>query len=107
MQGLRLGQIQRRIWTYILIAMVLLVGGLPIYRASWQSSAEFHTLLEATAASLAFITGTMALVRYYAKKNSTFLILGAGFLGTALLDGYHALVTSSFFSGRTPSALAA
>jgi signal transduction histidine kinase/DNA-binding response OmpR family regulator len=86
--------------------VVLLVGGLPIYRARWQSSSEFHTLLEVIAASLAFITGTMALVRYYAKKNSTFLILGAGFLGTALLDGYHALITSSFFTGRTPSALA-
>ena len=106
MQALRLGQTQRRVWTYVLITVVLLVGGLPLYRARWQSSAEFHTILEVIAASLALITGTMALVRYYAKKSSTFLILGAGFLGTALLDGYHALITSSFFTGRTPSPLA-
>ncbi len=64
-------------------------------------------MLEAVATVLAIVCGTMALVRYYAKKNSTFLILGSGFLGTALLDGYHGLITSTFLVGHTPSSLAA
>ncbi|HEV2963782.1 MAG TPA: response regulator [Candidatus Angelobacter sp.] len=88
---------------YVLITVILLIGGLPIYRGKWQSGAECHTLLEAMATVLALITGAMALVRYYAKKSNTFLILGGGFLGTALLDGYHTLVTSTFFTGHPPS----
>jgi len=48
----------------------------------------------------------MALVRYYTKKSSMFLLLGTGFLGGAILDGYHAVATSSYFAGRVPSALA-
>jgi len=106
MNGLRLGQAPKRALTYVLITMALLIGGFPIYRGSWQSGAECHTLLEAIATVLALITGMMALVRYYAKKSNTFLILGGGFLGTALLDGYHTVITSSFFTGHTPSRLA-
>jgi diguanylate cyclase (GGDEF)-like protein len=49
----------------------------------------------------------MALVRYYTKKSGMFLFLGTGFLGEALLDGYHATVTSSFLAGHIPSALSA
>src|SRR5437016_14234366 len=97
MNGLRQGVAPRRVLAYVLITLLLLIGGLPIYRGKWQSGAECHTLLEAIATVLALITGTMALVRYYAKKSNTFLILGAGFLGTAVLDGYHTLVTSHFF----------
>ncbi len=106
MNGLRLGQAPKRALTYVLITVALLIGGFPIYRGSWQSSAECHTLLEAIATVLALITGMMALVRYYAKKSNTFLILGGGFLGTALLDGYHTIITSSFFTVHTPSPLA-
>jgi signal transduction histidine kinase/DNA-binding response OmpR family regulator len=96
----------RRVLAYVLITVVLLIGGLPIYRGKWQSGAECHTLLEAMATVLALITGAMALVRYYAKKSNTFLILGGGVLGTALLDGYHTLVTSAFFTGHPPSSTA-
>jgi PAS domain S-box-containing protein len=62
-------------------------------------------LLETVATLLGFVTGAMALVRYYTKKNSAFLLLGNGFLGAALLDGYHAAITSAYFAGRAPSAL--
>jgi signal transduction histidine kinase/DNA-binding response OmpR family regulator len=103
MNDLRQGIVPKRVLAYVLITVVLLIGGLPIYRGKWQSGAECHTLLEAMATVLALITGAMALVRYYAKKSNTFLILGGGFLGTAILDGYHTLVTSSFFTGHPPS----
>ncbi|MCH8331052.1 MAG: hypothetical protein IH946_06690, partial [Bacteroidetes bacterium] len=51
--------------------------------------------MEGIATLLALVVGTMALVRFYSKKNNTFLFIGTGFLGTALLDGYHAIVTSA------------
>ncbi len=47
----------------------------------------------------------MALVRFYTAKNNTLLLIGAGFLGTTFLDGYHAVVTSSFFAENFPSGL--
>jgi len=43
------------------------------------------------------------LVRFYSRKNNTFLIIGAGFIGTSCLDAYHALVTSIWFKDYLPS----
>jgi len=94
---------QKRGWGYGFTTVVLLLGGFLLYRARWEGNAEIHTLLEAVATLLALVTGAMALVRYYAKKNSTFLILGAGLLGTSMIDGFHAVVTASFFSWPMPS----
>jgi signal transduction histidine kinase/CheY-like chemotaxis protein len=74
---------------------------------SWKSNAEFHTLLETIATQMAFTTGVMALVCYYTKKKSAFLLFGTGFLAAALHDGYHAIVTSTSFAARTPVALSA
>jgi PAS domain S-box-containing protein len=45
----------------------------------------------------------MALVRYYSGRNDAFLILGVAFIGTGLLDGYHAIVTSPFLAPSFPS----
>jgi PAS domain S-box-containing protein len=46
---------------------------------------------------LAFIVGALALVRFYSRKQATFLFIGTGFLGAGLLDLNHALLTSAFF----------
>ena len=106
MEDLQSGQGRRRGWTYGLTILVLLLGGFLLHGRNWQGTAELHTLLEAIATLLALITGAMALVRYYARKSSTFLILGAGLLGTALIDAFHMLVTASFFTWHMPSPLA-
>jgi signal transduction histidine kinase/DNA-binding response OmpR family regulator len=96
-----------RVLVYILVSVTLLLSDVALFRNKWRSTAELHTLLEATATQMALITGAMALVRYYTKKSSAFLLLGSGFLGAALLDAYHTIITSSFLVGRTPSALSA
>lgn len=97
--------IQRRLWSYGLPAL-LLVAGYPVLRGcSWTGSDHLHTVMEASATLLAFVAGTMALVHYYSRKSKTFLVIGAGFLGSGLLDGYHALVTSEWLSQRLPSGL--
>ncbi|HEY6250546.1 MAG TPA: MASE3 domain-containing protein, partial [Candidatus Angelobacter sp.] len=105
MEHLRSGQVRRRVWTYALAFLALFLGSFLLHGSRWEGSAEFHTLLEAIATLLALITGVMALVRYYARKSSTFLILGSGLLGTAFIDAFHTLVTSSFFTWRMPSPL--
>ena len=93
-----------RIYTYVALFIVLAVS-YPLLRGSdWLGSTELHTLMETVATLLAAFVGVMALARFYSKKSSTFLFICAGFLGTALLDGYHAGVTSSFFNDLWPSA---
>jgi len=60
-------------------------------------------LMETVATLLALVIGILALVSYYSKKNNTTLFIGSGFLGTAFLDGYHAIVASDFFIPFMPS----
>jgi PAS domain S-box-containing protein len=105
MAVLQPNHVRKRILIYAFFTLALLVGGLPAHRSTWQGTSELHTLFETIATVLGFVTGVMALVRYYTKKSGMFLLLGSGFLGGALLDAYHAAVTSPLFAGHTPSAL--
>jgi hypothetical protein len=100
-------QARTRSISYVVLLVVLLLGSFVLHKMTWTSNGEMHTLLESITTLLALISGLMSLVRYYTKKSSTFLLLGSGFLGTAVLKGYHAAITSSFLAGRTPSALMA
>lgn len=69
----------------------------------WQGSTQLHTLMEVTGCVLALIVGVVGLIHFYSRKNNTFLFIGVGFLGTGVLDAYHAVVTSSFFDTLFPS----
>lgn len=93
----------RRIIIYTLLFVVLIFGYLISAYMIWQGSTELHTLMELVATLLALFVGILALLRFYTRKDDTFLFLGTGFLGAALLDGYHTLVTSSFFVQFFPS----
>ena len=93
--------------TYFILAGFLLVAFLFLRSSPWQGSVQLHTLMEAVAMMLAFFVGVMAIVRFYSRKSNLFLFVGAGFLGTGLLDGYHAVVTSSWFKDVFPSDLGA
>ena len=94
---------RHRAIAYAGLAFALLLVGVLLQRGGWQGSTELHTLMESVAALLAFFVGVLALVRFYTKKTNLFLFIGAGFLVTALLEGHHALVTSSWFVGVFPS----
>src|ERR1700676_2339963 len=105
MEGLRRNRARGRSLIYVVLTVALLLGSIPAHRSVWQGNEELHTLLETIVTVLGFVTGAMALVRYYSKKSGMFLLLGTGFIGGAFLDGYHALVRSSFFARHTYSAL--
>ena len=96
-------KVQKRIASYVALFVILFIGYFWLREVTWEGSKQLHTLMEAIATLLAFLVGTMALVRFYSKKNNLFLLIGAGFLGTGLLDGYHAIVTSTFFDEIFPS----
>jgi hypothetical protein len=90
-----------------MLAGVLFVCAYPAHRAAWRGDSELHTLFESISALVAITSGVLALVRFHAKKNSSFLLLGSCFLGAGVIDAYHAIITSSFLAGYTPSALSA
>lgn len=95
----------RRMLSYWLVGVGLAIGYVMMRGSEWRGGAHLHTMMEAVAFLLALLVGAMALVRYYARRNNTFLFIGTGFLGTALLDGYHAVVTSAYFAPYLPSDL--
>jgi hypothetical protein len=95
----------RRIVTYAAVGLGLTLGFALLHGHSWRGSAHLHTVMEAVATLLALLVAAMALVRFYSKKDGTFLLIGTGFLGTAFLDGYHTVVTSAFFRPYMPSDL--
>lgn len=91
---------KRRGLIYIGLALALFAGYGALRGVVWEGSTNLHTLMEVAATLLALFVGAMALVRFYTRKTNLFLLIGTGFVGTALLDGYHALVTSAFFAAR-------
>ena len=94
-----------RIVAYLVVGAALVLGFLMVRGSTWQSGAQLHTVMEALATLLALIVGGMALARFYSRKSNALLFVGAAFLGTSFLDGFHAVVTSEFFSPLLPSDL--
>jgi signal transduction histidine kinase len=91
-----------------ILVTLLLVGGAPLVaRLKGHATPEFHTVLEIIATQMELIIGILALASYYAKRSRMLLLIGSGFIGAGVLDGCHALITSSLLAGRTPSGLAA
>ncbi len=91
----------------------MLVGfGLPILyfatnSSNGYSSIEVHTLMETLATALGLFAGALALIRFYSHGGTYFLIIGAGFIGVAFLDGHHTLISSSALQHRFSSDLSA
>ncbi len=98
---------RQRVVIYMCAGAGLMLAYAALRGSGWHGSASLHTLMEAVATLVALIVGAMAFVRFYSEKNNTVLFIGAGFLGTAFLDGYHAVVTSAAFKPYMPSELPA
>jgi PAS domain S-box-containing protein len=95
----------RRVVLYAVVLVALVADALILSQSSWGSSPSLHTLIEVMAAVTAFFLGALSLIRYHTKGHTALFFIGAGFLGTGLLDGYHALVTSTWFPVDSPSDL--
>ena len=97
--------IHPRLFTYLATALALVFLSIPLRGIAWHGDAELHTVMEVAAALIALAVGGLALLRYHSLKHATFLFVGMGFLGTALLDAYHAAVTSRWFAAQFSSGL--
>jgi hypothetical protein len=80
---------------YTVIFLALIGGAMVLAGDSyWGTNPAAHSVLESVATILAFIVGALALVRYYSRKQVTFLLIGCGFLGAAILDLNHVISTT-------------
>ena len=95
---------RRRIFTYWGVAGFLSVGFFALRGEPWHSDAHVHTILETIATLLALMVGLVALIRYLSRPTNTDLFLAASFLGTAMLDCYHAVVTAPWLAADFASA---
>jgi len=94
---------QRGPITAILLTLIL-VGIAPfVARAHWRGTPEFHTVMEVIATEMALMIGILALASYYARHSRMLLLIGSGFIGSGILDGCHALVTSTLLVRHMPS----
>jgi PAS domain S-box-containing protein len=59
-----------------------------------------HVGFEAAALALSSVIGALALVRYYSKKDATLLFIGTGFVGTAVLEFHHLVVSTPILGWR-------
>jgi hypothetical protein len=83
---------------YAALFAILTLGSLFLRgNVVYESGYTAHSVMESIATVLAFIVGALALVRYYSRKQITFLLIGCGFLGAALLDLNHALRTGAAY----------
>lgn len=64
---------------------------------AWHSGHEFHSILETAATLIALFTGSLALIRYYARRDLEILMLAAAYFGAAALNTFHVLGTSVLF----------
>ncbi|WP_028302582.1 ATP-binding protein [Oceanospirillum beijerinckii] len=88
------------------LLMIFILSGLAFFTSAleWQGNKTLHTLMEVIATLVAAFVGILCFLHYFAhESNKLFFIIGIGFMGTAALDFYHALVTSEFFDLLFPS----
>lgn len=78
--------------TYWLISLSIVLAYIPLSRLDVPAPDEAHTLMEGAATLIGLFIGLMSLVRFYSNRNAKYLILGAGFIGVAILDGSHVIL---------------
>jgi PAS domain S-box-containing protein len=79
---------------YFFVVMLLFVGAVGLPPSEWTSGPVLYGTLEALCTLLAFVVGALALVRFYSKKQETFLFIGTGFFGAAFLDLFPAILAT-------------
>ena len=90
--------------TYWLISLVIMLTYYPLSNIDVLVPAEAHTLIESTASLIALFIGIMSLVRFYSNRSARYLILGAGFIGIAALDGTNTILNSSWIQADLTTA---
>ena len=81
------------------LVAILFAAGTVFRRFPVSDNEARHVIWEFISTTLALVVGSLSLVRFYSKKQETFLFIGTGFLGAGLLNAYHAVTTSVLTGG--------
>lgn len=92
----------KRIIPYLFLFLFLLILHPYILNTKYSGNASEYVILEISTALISLIIGILTLIRFYARKNNTFLFIGAGLIGTSIINSYHLIATSSFFHSLFP-----
>ena len=88
--------INKRVFIYTAAAFFLFfLRIVATFSFSWFLSGKLQEIIQIISAVLALIICVMALTRYYAKKDTTFLFIATAFLGTFIFDSYNAIIANS------------
>jgi PAS domain S-box-containing protein len=99
---LRTDKSVQRAMLYFFIFVVLLIGAFGPVPPPRVTNPSVHDVLETLATGLSFVVGSLALVRFYTKKEGAFLFIGTGFLGSGFLNVFHVLVSTGLVGSWTP-----
>ncbi len=94
-----------RLSIHFFVVLLLFVGAVGLSRTGWASGPILYGTLEALSSLLAMVAGALALVRFYSKKQETFLLIGTGFVGTGFLDLFPAVLATGWIGSWTPEEL--
>ncbi len=86
--------ISRKIWFAALVVLFLVILRISTASIAWDGAMQIHAVIEIVASAMAIFAGVLAIVRFYTKRNSTYLFLGIGLLLSGMLD-----VVQSFVAG--------
>jgi signal transduction histidine kinase len=92
-----------RVRHYWLAGAALLVAAFVPLGVTWSLTIFSHAILETIATTVAFAVGVLALVRHFSRPSGRFLFIGTGFLGTAIFDGIHTVVSIADIAQELPS----
>lgn len=88
---------------YWATAVLLVALAVVPWNVEWRLTVFSHIILEVIATVLAFVVGCLALVRHFSHSSGRFLFIGTGFLGTAIFDSIHTVVSITDFGAALPS----
>jgi len=88
----------------LLFLLSVLIMNTGLYH--WNAGTSLaHSFLQSVATLIALFAGTAALYRYYSGQRGIEMVLfiGIGFMGTTVIDAYHAIVTAGWFAKAFPN----
>ena len=91
---------ERSATIYWMLLTVLFAFAILLRLFPFDDNEARHVIWEFISTTLALVVGSLSLVRFYSKKQETFLFIGTGFLGTGFLNAYHAVMTSALIGGE-------
>jgi two-component system cell cycle sensor histidine kinase/response regulator CckA len=91
-RGLHSGSGRGRLVVYVVLVLAAAAAAEFAVASGWSGSAGGFGVAEIVAAVLGLATGLLAILLTSMHRNAAAMVVGTGFIGTAVLDGYNAML---------------